>query len=239
MVGFVGRSEARVALVRALPGRRSRLTAPVEATITRGNAHHDQISRILRALAELVAARGYEQVTVKQVVRRAHVSYKTFYRHFPNTEEALVTLFDTVVAFSEEKVSERLRGVRGERERPAWAQQIITVLRTLVEQVTADPVLAHAAIVAAPAAGPVIRERHERALNAYAPLIRAGRELSPRGSELPETLEVTVAGSVSWMFYERLLVGEAESLPQVLPALIEVVLRAYLGAEEARRLARG
>jgi AcrR family transcriptional regulator len=195
-------------------------------------------SRILRALAELVAARGYGQVTVNQVVRRAHVSQKTFYRHFPNKEEALVTLFDTVVAFSEEKVSERLRRVRGERERLSWAQQIITVLRTLIEQITADPVLAHGVIVAAPAAGPVIRERHEKALNAYAPLIRAGRELSPRGSGLPETLEVTVAGSVSWLLYERLVVGEAESLPQVLPEMIEVVLRAYIGEDEARRLAR-
>jgi AcrR family transcriptional regulator len=224
--------------VRALPGRRSRLTAPVEATVTRGNTHHDQISRILRALAELVAARGYGQVTVNQVVRRAHVSQKTFYRHFPNKEEALVALFDTVVAFSEEKVRERLGGVLGDRGRLAWAEQIITVLRTLVEQTTADPVLAHVAIVAAPTAGPVIRERHEKALNAYAPLIRAGREFSPRGSGLPETLEVTVAGSVSWVLYERLLVGEAESLPQVLPEMIEVVLRAYIGEEEARRLAR-
>ena len=70
------------------------------------------------------------------------------------------------------------------------------------------------------------------------PLFRAGRELNPRGAELPETIEDTLAGSVFWSAYERLVVGQAEELLDYLPVLLELVLRTYLGPAEASRIAR-
>lgn len=41
-----------------------------------------------------------------------------------------------------------------------------------------------------------------------------------------------------WSAYQRLIVGEADRLPDILPEIAELVLRTYLGQSEASRIAR-
>jgi AcrR family transcriptional regulator len=221
--------------MRALPGRESR--APQEAppaAVTRSSASADQRRRILRAVGELVAKRGYGDVTVELIVKRAHVSYKTFYKHFSGKEDCFLALFDRVFASTEMTINERLAA-----EPRTWPEQVSVALSTMIELIVDDPIMARAVIVEAPTVGPGILDRYERAIKALVPLFRAGRELNPRGAELPDTIEDTLAGSIFWSAYQRLIVGEAESLPEVLPEVIELVLRTYLGEPEASRIARG
>ena len=78
-----------------------RLDAP-PASVTRSSAHADQRRRILRAVGELVAERGYSDVTVELIVKRAHVSFKTFYKHFASKEECFVALFEAAFATDRE-----------------------------------------------------------------------------------------------------------------------------------------
>ena len=220
--------------MQALPGRQSRtaLDAP-PAAVTRSNASIDQRRRILRAIGELVAKRGYADVTVELIVKRAHVSYKTFYKHFSGKEECFLALFDSVFRSTERTIRERLAA-----EDLPWAERVALALRNFIELIVAEPIIARAVIVEAPTVGPGIVERYERATKAFVPLFRAGRELNPRGAELPSTIEDTLAGSVFWSAYQRLIVGEAERLPELLPEVTELVLRTYLGQAEASRIAR-
>jgi AcrR family transcriptional regulator len=221
--------------MRALPGSDSRISddAPA-APVTRESAHADQRRRILRSIGELVAKRGYADVTVELVVKRAHVSYKTFYKHFSGKEDCFIALFDTTVRSSARHIGERL-----EAEADSWTERVVLALTTWIDGIVADPLIARAVIVEAPTVGPAMLERYERATKAFVPLFRAGRELNPRGAELPQTIEDTLSGSVFWSAYQRLVVGEAERLPEILPEMIELVLRTYLGQAEAARIARG
>jgi AcrR family transcriptional regulator len=221
--------------MRALPGRQSRATvdAPLPA-VTRSSAGADQRRRILRAVGELVAKRGYGDVTVELIVKRARVSYKTFYKHFSGKEECFLALFDRVFAQAEEAIRERLA-----TGPDAWPEQVALALRTFFDLIVADPIIARAVIVEAHTVGPGMGDRYERAIKAFVPLVRAGRELNPRGADLPATIEDTLAGSVFWSAYQRLVVGEAESLPDLMPEILELVLRTYLGEPEASRIARG
>ncbi len=220
--------------MRALPGRETRANRDAPpASVTRSSAHADQRRRILRATGELVAKRGYNDVTVELIVKRARVSYKTFYKHFAGKEECFIELFDSAYRATERTIRERLAAPE-----LSWAEQVALALRSLIEQIVADPIIARAVIVEAPTVGPGIHERYERAIKAFVPLFRAGRELTPRGPELPATIEDTLAGSVFWSAYQRLIVGEAERLPELLPEFIELVLRIYLGQAEGTRLAR-
>lgn len=231
----LGAAAGILAFMRALPGREARGTLEGSpAAVTRAGAHADQRRRILRAVGELVAKRGYGDVTVELIVKRAHVSYKTFYKHFGGKEECFLALFDEATAFVQRAVAAELAG----EERP-WAEQVVVSLRTLADLVVAQPMIARAVIVEAPTVGPAIRERYERLAKSLVPLFRAGRALTPRGDELPATIEDTLAGSVFWSAYQRLIVGEAERLPELLPGVVEMVLRTYLGQEEASRIARG
>jgi AcrR family transcriptional regulator len=220
--------------MRALPGRASRATLDAPpATITRSSAHADQRRRILRGVGELVAERGYSDVTVELIVKRAHVSFKTFYKHFASKEECFVALFETAMSTAERTIRKCLAA----EPRP-WPDQVVIALRSLIEQILEEPVIARAVIVESPTVGPAITERYEQAAKALVPLFRAGRELNPRGEELPDTIEDTLAGSVFWSAYEHLIVGEAEELEAYLPVLLELVLRTYIGQAEASSIAR-
>jgi AcrR family transcriptional regulator len=220
--------------MRALPGRDLRVTvgAPPVA-VTRSSVHLDQRRRILRAVADVAAERGYAGVTLELVAKRARVSYKTFYKHFSSKDECFMALFDDVTNFTEETIRARLAAAPG-----PWADQVALALRTLVDLILAEPVLARAAIVEVLSLGPAVRERYEKATEPLVSLFRAGRQLNLRGSELPARIEETLAGAVLWSAYQRLVVNEADHLSEVLPELLELVLRSYLGQEEARRLAR-
>jgi AcrR family transcriptional regulator len=169
--------------VRALPGREARAKrgAP-PAKVTRSSVSAEQRRRILRATGELVAKRGYADVTVELIVKRAHVSYKTFYKHFSNKEDCYLALFDRVVQATKESVRELLTDERD------WAEQVVVALRTLTELIVADPLIAKAVIVEAPTVGEAIFARYENAIKALAPLLRAGRDHNPRGAELPARL---------------------------------------------------
>jgi AcrR family transcriptional regulator len=220
--------------MRALPGRQSRSSsATPPASVTRAGARADQRRRILQAIAELVGENGYGDVTVELIVKRARVSFKTFYNHYSSKEECLLDLCESAFDGTERAIRERLAAAT-----VPWPDQVALALRTLIELIVAQPVLARAVIVESPTVGPAIAERYERATRALVPLFRAGRELNPHGADLPETIEETLSGSVFWSAYQRLMVGEADRLPASLPVLLELVLRTYLGQAEASRIAR-
>lgn len=222
--------------MRALPGRETRVkpSAPPTDGLTRSSTHADQRRRILRAVGELVSEHGYgDDVTVDMIVKRAHVSYKTYYQRFGGKEESFIALFDGVVRSTERAIRDRL-----EAESRPWPEQVVIALRTLVEQILSDPVMARVIMVDSPSVGPAIREHYEQAVKALVPFFREGRELNPRGADLPDTVEDTLAGSVFWSIYQRLVIGRAEEIPELLPEMIEVVLRTYLGQAEASRIVR-
>jgi AcrR family transcriptional regulator len=220
--------------MRALPGRASRTSVAAPARVTREGVEAAQRQRILQATGELVAKRGYNDVTVELIVKRAKVSFKTFYKHFRGKEECFLELFDTVMGGAREQIDAALAA---SAEAP-WPEQVIAAMRALFGVILADPILARATIVEAPTVGPVIIERYERAMKALSPLLRHGRELGPAAAQLPETLEDTLAGGVLWSAYQRLIVGEVDRIEALLPEAIEFVLRPYIGEGEAARWAR-
>jgi AcrR family transcriptional regulator len=220
--------------MRALPGRASRSSLEELAPVTRTSAEEDQRRRILRATGELVAKRGYGDVTVGLIVKRAHVSFKTFYKHFGGKEECFLELFDITIAESAAQINAALTA---EAASP-WPRQVIAALGALFQTILADPLIARATLVEAPTVGAVIIERYERAMKALSPLLRLGRDFDPRAATLPETLEDTLAGGVLWSAYQRLVVGEVDRIEALLPEAIEFVLRPYLGEAEAARWAR-
>jgi AcrR family transcriptional regulator len=219
--------------MRALPGRESRSPVATPAVSSRGSVKQEQRKRILLATGELVAKRGYETVTIALIVKRARVSYKTFYNHFANKEECFLELFDRTVEQIRGTIDDRL----DESGDADWAEQVAIAIRTLFETFLSEPLIARAIVVEAPTVGPVILKRYQEAMNMLAPLLRRGRESGAEAAALPPTLEVTLAGGVIWSAYQRLIVGEVDRIATLLPESVEFVLRPYLGREEAARRA--
>jgi AcrR family transcriptional regulator len=210
------------------------LSHPAGETLTRDGVAADQRRRILQATGELVAKRGYNAVSVELIVKRARVSFKTFYKHFANKEACYLELFDSTMARSREEIE---AAVAANRDGP-WAQQVVAALGALFGAILADPLIARATIVEAPTVGPAIADRYEKAMTGLSPLLRRGRECNPDSADLPDTLEDTLAGGVFWSAYQRLIVGEVGRIEALLPEAIEFVLRPYLGNVEAARWAK-
>ena len=215
--------------VRALPGKQNR-QPPGPEPVSRDAAAADQRRRILEATAELIAERGYQETTMEEIVRRARVGYKTFYKHYPDKEAAFLALLDAAI----ERTVSRVEGAYKREEGP-WTDRVGAALGALFEDVAAHPAAARAVLVEALAAGPEAAARHESALKRLAPLLRPGRELNPRRAELPESLEETLAGGIVWVLGQRLVGGEAAQLRGLLPETLEFVLRPYVGEDEAAR----
>ena len=61
------------------------------ATPTPGNEHR---ARLLEGMARAVAAKGYADTTIADIVREASVSRRTFYENFADKAECLIALYE-------------------------------------------------------------------------------------------------------------------------------------------------
>jgi AcrR family transcriptional regulator len=190
-----------------------------------------QRARIIAALAEETMDKSYRAVTVADIVRRAGIARNTFYENFSSKE-------DCFLAAQEYAVDEALRRVveaAGSVE--SWPARVRAGLASFLHSVATEPALARTCFVEALSAGPVAAERYEQSLQAFMPLFRIGRKVSPQGDELPKTLEETIVGGIFWIIYQRIVSGETEEIEQLLPELIEFALTPYVGVEAAKRAA--
>jgi AcrR family transcriptional regulator len=219
--------------MRALPGRETRSSLEKPTELTRGGVREAQRSRILRASAELIAKRGYNDVTVELIVKRAKVSFKTFYEQFSNRQEVFLAVFDSASELALGSMREA-----AEQAPDRWPAELDAALRALLALIAADPATARACMVESLTAGPLFVELYQESLRGLAPLLEGGRELSAHAKELPSTLEDTVAGSLTWFIYQRLIVNEAAELQAQRPEILEFLLRPYIGDKKARAAAK-
>src|SRR5262249_29218770 len=56
---------------------------------------YDPVERILRALASVVAEKGYPAMTIGDIASRASISLSTFYANFADKEEAMLAAVDS------------------------------------------------------------------------------------------------------------------------------------------------
>ncbi|REM69108.1 TetR/AcrR family transcriptional regulator, partial [Mycobacterium tuberculosis] len=66
--------------------------APSKSAEGPGSEHY---ARLLQGMAHAVAAKGYAETTIADIVREAAVSRRTFYEHFSTKTECLIALYET------------------------------------------------------------------------------------------------------------------------------------------------
>jgi AcrR family transcriptional regulator len=212
--------------------RRSSTTRPPPGRqpLSREFISQHQRARIIGALAEEVAARGYHAVTVADVVRRAGIARNTFYDNFSSKEDCFLAAQQYAVDNALGRVIETASEVE------SWPARVNAGLAAFLRYVASEPALARTCMVEALSAGPASVERYERSLQSFVPLFRIGRTVSTH-SPLPDTLEEAIIGGIFWVIYKRIMDGETERMEELLPELVEFALTPYMGAESARRAA--
>jgi AcrR family transcriptional regulator len=188
-----------------------------------------QRARIISALAEEIVAKGYRAVTVADIVSRAGIARNTFYENFSSKEDCFLAAQDFAVVEALRRVVDAATVV------DSWQARVDAGLSAFLHHVASEPALARMCIVEALSAGPASLARYEESLQAFIPLFRIGRKVSPHGEALPATLEETIIGGIFWIIYQRIILGEAEQIEELLPELVEFALTPYIGADAAKR----
>lgn len=204
---------------------------PGEQRLSRDFIARHQRARIIAALAQETAEKGYRGVTVAAIVKRAGIARKTFYENFSSKEESFLAAQELAMSTALERVVE----AAGTHEH--WPQRVRAGLTAFLDYVAAEPALARTCMVEALSAGPAAVKYHEESQQAFVSLLRLGRDVSLYDRKLPEALEEAIVGGVFWIVYQRLAAAEADAVPALLPELVEFALTPYLGVEAARAIA--
>jgi AcrR family transcriptional regulator len=191
----------------------------------------NQRARILYAVSELVAEKGYQKTTIELIAKTARVALSTFYEHFASKEECFIAAFDSDIAAATGIFEELV-----DPEMP-WPEQVSYGLEIFVELVVAEPTRAKLCLVASQSAGGAAFARYQETLEQVAPKLREGRALNPLSSKMPEGLEAALAGGIAWLVHQRLAKGEVAEIKALLPEMIQLTLTPYVGEMEARRTA--
>lgn len=192
----------------------------------------NQRERLVAGLIQALYEVGYQKTTVSLIGQRASVSKSDFYKHFESKDDCFVTAYDTAI----ERIREQVGAACEESAGEEWPRQIRNAIDALLRLLTAEPALASIVLVEGLRAGRDVYDRYQAAVESFVHDLRAGAPAGPGGVEVPEATGEAVVGGVASMLGRRILAREAEQLPQLFPEILEFVLAAYLGAEEARRI---
>jgi AcrR family transcriptional regulator len=188
-----------------------------------------QRERLLAAVSELAAERGYGQTAITEIAKRATVANRVFYANFKSKDEAFTVAFDAVADHLTTLIVEAAGPLED------WSQRVIGALRVTVEFFDAEPVLARFCLVTPFTATPTVTAHCRDRLAAALPYLAAGRGQRSDGGDLPASTEDSLVGGVVAQL-SRSVLSDADLAAQ-LPDLVEFVLAPYLGPEEARRWA--
>lgn len=185
----------------------------------------------MAALAQETSEQGYRAVTVADIVKRAGIARNTFYENFSSKEECFLATQEHAMSAALERV------VDAAGSHQEWPHRVSAGLGAFLGFVVEEPALARTCMVEALSAGPASVRCYEESQQSFVSLFKLGRDVSPHGEELPETLEEALIGGVFWILYQRLTTSQLEEISELLPQLVEFTLTPYLGAETSHRVA--
>jgi AcrR family transcriptional regulator len=176
----------------------------------------NQRTRLQDAMIELVAERGFEGVTVRQLSNLAGVSTGTFYRHFANTEECFASTYDLVMQCALQRaLSSSHRSYR------SWEKRLRVALRGLMSEIADRPAAASFALVGAFTVGPGMLTRMRFASAGFEKFLGESAAAAPESVEAsPRIVRGIVAGTAR-VVRTRLLAGRAAELPETADRLAD------------------
>jgi AcrR family transcriptional regulator len=192
---------------------------------------HSHAERALRALAVVIAERGYTQTTIDEVIARASMSATTFYANFSGKEDALMAAIDGAGA-------QIVAAMMPAFDRSAdWPSGVRAAFGAMFSFLATRPALAHLMTVGVYGAGVPALKRRGRALAPLTALVEGGAP--GRRFQLPGVGIEVIAGAVYGLMYRQVRQGGPEALPALAPFCTYLTLAPFLGAEEACAAANG
>jgi AcrR family transcriptional regulator len=187
-----------------------------------------QRARLLGAVVDAIWEVGYARVTVADVISRARVSRKTFYRLFEDRQDCATAAFEQALT----EARDLAREAYGREAN--WCEGVRSALCSLLVAMDEKPELAWLCVVEAFSAGEVMMERRAEVLIELAHVIDGARALEG-SSEPPQLTAEGVVGGIFAVLHKRVLEQSEEPLASLLGPLMSVIVLPYLGSRAASR----
>jgi AcrR family transcriptional regulator len=179
-----------------------------------------QRERMLEAMTRAVAARGYVNVTVADVVALAGVSRTTFYAHFEDKEACFLATYTEGSRALVEGIGAAIRT----SWMTDWHDRVRTGIERYLELLAGNPNLARAILVDVLGAGPAAVELRRQVFSSFVDLFRP----SPTGRRpadvamrrVPEPYLRGLVGGIAELVQEQIVAHGAESLPELTDTLV-------------------
>lgn len=192
---------------------------------------------ILIGMAQTCASRGYEATTVGDVCLAAGVARETFDREFADLGECLGAAMESVVG-EVWLALERAPGPgRSWDQGMPWGDGLRLGAEALLATLAERPAFAHVALVEAPMAGGRAGALAASAKAALLDYLEQGHRHAEPG--VPASAARGALAGAETLIRGRVLAGEAERLPDLLPDVVYMLAVPFLGIAEAQRLAEG
>jgi AcrR family transcriptional regulator len=183
-----GRAPGTLALSGGAEARRGLLRS--ESSVSRSFVVHHQRERLLDAVANLSARKGFDAVSIPEIVEDAYVSVQAFYEHFSSREDLLLVAFEV----GHRKMSGLLELAYQAHDEPAAAAA--AAVDALLCFYASEPSFARLALVEAPAAGAKLAATTNRGPEALAALLRRSNGDAPGAGGASATAALASACAV-------------------------------------------
>jgi AcrR family transcriptional regulator len=206
-----------------------KLRTGVAAVDQGGQVEESERTRVLRAMAEVVAERDAQSVTVKDVMARAGLARAKFKEHFETLEDCFLAAFELGVRRGRSVMASAYSG------QPTWTDGVRAALAALLELLEEEPALARLWIVYSLGGGPRVLRRRAAVSAVLCEFVDRGRGEGLAQPEPPELTAEGVVGAVLAILQARLLASDPEPLRDLQGQLMSLIMLPYMGAAAARR----
>jgi AcrR family transcriptional regulator len=193
--------------------------------LSREDVARSQRGRILRAVADAVAAKGYAATSVADVIARAGVSRSTFYELYDGKESAFLDAYAGI-----ELVHRHL--LDSFRAGSTPVDMVRAAVREHLASLAAEPAFAWMFFVEAVAALPRFISRRRDAteifLDVLPALVDSARDRDPLIAPADRGLLLAFVGAARELIAAHLLNHDASSLPELEDTLVRVAERLVL-----------
>jgi AcrR family transcriptional regulator len=162
-------------------------------TETRAEVHEHR-RRLLEGMARAVAAKGYGDTTIADIVREASVSRRTFYQHFSTKAECLIALYEA----ASRNVLKVLRDSIDRQHE--WQTQIERALAAYLGSMAQNPVLMRTLYIEILGLGPeglAARRRVNVAIAEFMLDVVNGSGGQPQATPLSASMAMAVVGGIN------------------------------------------
>jgi AcrR family transcriptional regulator len=175
----------------------------------------NQRARIFSAMTELVACKGYKAVNVRDLVRLAGVSTRTFYERFASKEDCFLQTYSAIVQGATQRIFSPQAYVGDPLERQ---RQIVPAL---VRELESSPKAARLALIDALDGDSPALEHAQRVERSFEAMLAEALASSPGGIRVPPlVIEAMVAGALGTVRL-RLLSGDPAALNDLQSDLLD------------------